>query len=274
MTSQTPPPAHEPAQARDTASFPSPTITPGTTAVITGGARGIGATFVEAFAAAGARVVIAGHREPGPELAARLTAEGHEVTFHPTDVGSPDSVADLAAHCEKHLGHVDVLLNNASYYMGIGSKKSFDDITLEEWDQVLRVNATGTWLTIKALHPLLRASGRGRIINIGSTTVHGVPFNAHYVASKGAVHAITRSLAKELGDDGITVNVVVPGLVESEATLAVNDPGYLPKVVAQRAIKRSEVPEDLVGAAMFLASESAGFITGQSLIVDGGIAFS
>ncbi|MGO1562585.1 MAG: SDR family NAD(P)-dependent oxidoreductase [Actinomycetaceae bacterium] len=273
MTDKPSPPTSHTSAAPAPATYPSPTITPGTRVVVTGGARGIGATFVEAFARAGASVVVAGHRDPGPELAARLAAEGHDVTFHPTDVGSPDSVADLAAHCEEHLGHVDVLLNNASLYMGIGSKKSFTDITLEEWDRVLRVNTTGTWLAIKALHPLLRASGRGRIINIGSTTVHGVPFNAHYVASKGAIHAITRSLAKELGDDGITVNVIVPGLVESEATLAVNDPAYLPKVVAQRAVKRPEVPEDLVGAALFLASPSASFITGQSIVVDGGIVF-
>jgi NAD(P)-dependent dehydrogenase (short-subunit alcohol dehydrogenase family) len=180
----------------------------------------------------------------------------------------------VAAVLERH-GRIDALVNNAAVYQDLGVKRPFTDITVEEWDRVLAVNTRGVWLGMRAVHPVMKAQGRGRVVNIASSTVHmGVPWFAHYTASKGAVIALTRSVAREVGADGITVNAVAPGLVETDATRALNDADYLAASAGRRAVPRPMEPGDLAPVVSFLCSEGSGFITGQTLIVDGGVAFS
>jgi NAD(P)-dependent dehydrogenase (short-subunit alcohol dehydrogenase family) len=183
----------------------------------------------------------------------------------------------LAEECRTRFGRADVLVNNASIYADLGGKRPFTEIPADEWERVLRVNVTGTWLATRALHPLLTSAPAGRVINIASATaLMGTPHFLHYVASKGAVIAMTRSLAKEMGPAGVTVNAIAPGLVQNESSARLNDDSdaYFSAVARQRAIARGMDPGDLVGAVGFLASPEAGFITGQTLIVDGGVTFS
>lgn len=245
-------------------------------AVVTGGARGIGKTLTDALAGSGYRVVIADVIDEGKAAADELRGQGLDVTWHRTDVADEESVAGLARLCGDAFGRADVLVNNASIYADLGGKRPFTEISVAEWERVMRVNVTGTWLATRALHPLLAASPAGRVINIASSTaLMGVPYFLHYVASKGAVIAMTRALAKEAGADGVTVNAIAPGLVQNESSARLNDDvGYFSGVTRQRAIARGMDPDDLVGAVLFLASPSSGFITGQTLVVDGGVTFN
>jgi NAD(P)-dependent dehydrogenase (short-subunit alcohol dehydrogenase family) len=180
----------------------------------------------------------------------------------------------VASILDRH-GRIDALVNNAAIYQGLGAKTPFTDIPVAEWDRVMAVNTRGVWLGMRAVHPVMQRQQYGRVVNMASSTVHmGVPYFAHYTASKGAVMALTRSVAREVGADGITVNAIAPGLVETEATRSLNDPEYLTSAAARRAVPRSMVPEDLGPAVSFLCSRHSGFVTGQTLIVDGGMAFS
>jgi NAD(P)-dependent dehydrogenase (short-subunit alcohol dehydrogenase family) len=233
----------------------------------------LGRTFAVAFADAGARIVATDVNISGADETARMIADsGGEAHACRVDVTDASSLAALALCARDKLGGLDCLVNNAAVYAGL-ARKSFETITEAEWDRVMAVNVKGAWMAIKATAPLLREAGGGTIINISSATVmSGSPMWLHYVSSKGAIIAMTRALARELGDDRITVNALAPGFTLTEASLDLieNAAEY---GVARGAIKRAAAPHDMVGAALFLASTHAAFMTGQTLIVDGGRQF-
>lgn len=237
--------------------------------LVTGGARGLGYTFAQAIGRAGAHVVIADIlAERVQQSAAELVAEGLTVHGVTVDLAQPDSIDACIAETSRLLGGLDGLVNNASITNSGG--KTCEELSLDTWDQVMQVNVRGTWLMTKACLPALRASGHGAIVNLASDTpLWGAPNLLAYVASKGAIIAMTRSLARELGADNITVNAIAPGLVLVEAT------AYVPEARHrlyndQRAIQRPQLPEDVSGAVLFALSDLARFITGQTLPVNGG----
>jgi len=247
---------------------------PGKRVVVTGAAGGLGRAFAQAFAAAGAEVVAADIRFDEVEQTARLiTASGGRAHAAEVDVASEASTSALARLAAEQMGGVDALVNNAAIYAGL-ERMSFEAIPATEWDRVMRVNITGVWMMSKAIAPVMRRAGAGAIINISSATVmSGSPMWLHYVSSKGAVIAMTRALARELGDDSITVNVIAPGFTLTEASLGlVENAGEYG--VMRGALKRAAGTDDMVGAALFFASPAASFITGQTLIVDGGRQFN
>jgi NAD(P)-dependent dehydrogenase (short-subunit alcohol dehydrogenase family) len=247
-------------------------VAPGTVVVVTGGARGIGAGLSRYLAAQGAAVVAADLVDAPADPDG---LEGLDITHVRADVSDESSWRQLVATTLDRHGRIDALVNNAAIYQDLGAKRPFTDITVDEWDRVMAVNTRGVWLGMRAVHPAMRAQGRGRVVNIASSTVHmGVPYFAHYTASKGAVIALTRSVAREVGADGITVNAIAPGLVETEATRSLNDDDYLAASAARRAVPRRMEPGDLAPVVSFLCSEGSGFITGQTVIVDGGVTFS
>jgi NAD(P)-dependent dehydrogenase (short-subunit alcohol dehydrogenase family) len=198
-----------------------------------------------------------------------------DVTHLRADVADESSWGDLVAAVLERHGRVDALVNNAAVYAGLGAKRPFTEITVEEWDRVLAVNTRGVWLGMRAVHPAMQRQGHGRIVNMASSTVHaGVPYFAHYTASKGAVIALNRSVAREVGADGITVNAIAPGLVETDATRGLNDADYLATAAGRRAVPRAMEAADLAAAVSFLCSRGSGFVTGQTLVVDGGMVFA
>lgn len=237
--------------------------------LVTGGARGLGYAFARAIGRAGARVVIADIlAERVQQSAAELVGEGLDVHGVTVDLAQPASIDACVARSLDLLGGLDGLVNNASITNSGG--KTCEELHIDTWDQVMQVNVRGTWLMTRACLPALRGSGHGAVVNLASDTpLWGAPNLLAYVASKGAIIAMTRSLARELGADNITVNAIAPGLVLVEAT------AYVPEARHRlyndcRAIQRPQLPEDVSGAVLFALSDLARFITGQTLPVNGG----
>jgi NAD(P)-dependent dehydrogenase (short-subunit alcohol dehydrogenase family) len=242
----------------------------GKIAIVTGGAQGIGRAIAEGLAAAGARIVIADLR--GAEEAAATFPDGVGLTV---DVSSEKDVARMAGETVERCGTIDILVNNAGLYASL-AMRPFEQIPLEEWRQVMDVNVASMFLTCRAVVPVMRARGGGKIVNISSgTPFRGVPFLLHYVTSKGAIVALTRALAKELGKDNVLVNCVAPGFTMSAGVEA--HPEVVEKLrdasVAARTIQRDQVPEDVVGAVVFLCGPGSEFVTGQTIVIDGGQYF-
>lgn len=248
----------------------------GRTVVVTGAARGLGLAFTEAIVAAGVETLILADRdaEGGEALAARLRADGADVHFIAYDQADPASIDAFAARLGEITPSIDGLVNNAALATGVGGKPA-TEVDIDLFDRVLSINVRGLWLLTRALTPMLARSPKGgRIVNLASdTALWGAPNLIAYVASKGAVLSMTRSFARELGADGITVNAVAPGLVLTEST------EYVPEhrhrlYVEGRALSRPQVPDDVTGVIVFLLSDAAGFITGQTLPVNGGFVFN
>ena len=244
------------------------------TIIVTGGASGIGYAFCEHLAELGHNIAIADLRG-ADEAAAKLRKAGYKAIGVKADVTSERDVAAMADSTVKEFGGIDVLVNNAGLFTTL-ALKPFDQITNAEWMRVMEVNTLGPFNCAKAVLPALRKSGRGRLVNIASTVpIKGPPNMAHYVASKGAVIAFTRSLARELAKDRITVNAIAPGFTLSDGVLQSdlhNRIGDNART-AGRCIQRDQVPADLVAALAYLVSDGASFVTGQTLAVDGGGVF-
>jgi len=244
------------------------------TIIITGGASGIGYAFAEHLARAGHRIVIADLRG-ADDAAERLRAEGRQALGLEVDVVSEDDAARMAQAAQSEFGGIDVLVNNAGLFTTL-ALKPFEQITNQEWMRVMEVNTLGPFNCARAVLPALRQSGRGRLVNIASTVpIKGPPNMAHYVASKGAVIAFTRSLARELAKDRITVNAIAPGFTLSDGVLQSDLQNRIGDNArtAGRCIQRDQVPADLVGALAYLVSDGASFVTGQTIAVDGGGVF-
>jgi NAD(P)-dependent dehydrogenase (short-subunit alcohol dehydrogenase family) len=242
----------------------------GQVAIVTGGSQGIGRAIAERLAGDGARIVIADLK--GAEDAAADFNDGVGLTV---DVSSEDDVARMAADTLERCGQIDILVNNAGLYAQL-AMRPFEQIPADEWRQVMDVNVLSMFLTCRAVVPHMRERGGGRIVNISSgTPFRGVPFVLHYVTSKGAIVAFTRALAKELGGDNVLVNCVAPGFTMSDG---VNEhPEVIDALrdvsIASRTLKRDMVPQDVVGAVAFLCGPESTFLTGQTMVIDGGQYF-
>jgi NAD(P)-dependent dehydrogenase (short-subunit alcohol dehydrogenase family) len=242
----------------------------GKVAVVTGAAQGIGRAIADGLAAEGARIVVVDLQRA--EEAAGAYPDGVGLT---ADVANEADVERVVSEARERCGSVDVLVNNAGLYASL-AMRPFTEIPLAEWRQVMDVNVASMFLTCRAVVPVMREQGGGKIVNISSgTPFRGVPFLLHYVTSKGAIVALTRALAKELGRDGIHVNCVAPGFTMSEGVQA--HPEVVDALrdvsVAARTIQRDQVPEDVAGAVVFLCTPAADFVTGQTMVIDGGQFF-
>jgi NAD(P)-dependent dehydrogenase (short-subunit alcohol dehydrogenase family) len=242
----------------------------GKVAIVTGAAQGIGCAIAEGLAAAGARIVVADLN--GAEDAAAAFPDGVGLTV---DVASESDVQRLADETVERCGSIDVLVNNAGLYASL-EMRPFTEIPLDEWRTVMDVNVASMFLTCRAVVPVMRGHGGGKIVNISSgTPFRGVPFLLHYVTSKGAIVAFTRALAKEVGKDGVLVNCVAPGFTMSAGVE--QHPEVIEKLrdvsVAARTIQRDQVPEDVVGAVVYLSGPGSSFVTGQTIVIDGGQTF-
>ena len=242
----------------------------GKVAIVTGASQGIGRAIADGLAREGARIVVADLQKAEETAATYPGGVGLTV-----DVSSEEDVARMAQETVGRCGSMDILVNNAGLYASL-EMRPFTEIPLDEWRQVMDVNVASMFLACRAVVPVMREQGGGKIVNISSgTPFRGVPFLLHYVTSKGAIVALTRALANELGKDGVHVNCVAPGFTMSDGVKA--HPEVVEKLwdvsIAARTIQRDQVPEDVVGAVVFLCTPAADFITGQTMVIDGGQYF-
>ena len=241
--------------------------------IVTGGGQGIGRAFAMRFAEEGARVVIADINGPAAEkTAAEIGEAGGEALVSVTDVSDADATEAMAQAAIEKWGRIDGLVNNAAFFQRPQvTRGPIEEISPDEWDRVMAVNVRGPFLCCRAVLPHMKARGYGKIVNISSGTFFSGRSTSQYVASKGAVIGMTRTLARETGDFGITVNSIAPGSTASDPERG--ESSYQGRV-PDRAIKRIERPEDLAGAGVFLMSSDSDFMTGQTMIVDGGAALN
>ena len=245
----------------------------GRVAIVTGAGSGIGKAIAARLAQDGASVVVADVRNAA-QSAADIGTGGNAALGLDVDVTSESSVQGMAQEVARKFGRIDILVNNAAYFSSI-PMQPFEQISTEEFMKAMNVNVLGTFLCCKAVVPHMRTGGGGRIINLGSgAPIKGNPYFLHYVTSKGAVITMTRALAREVGKDNITVNALAPGFTLSEGVMA--NPEHMKRdreaMNRTRAIPRDQHPRDLVGTVSFLASDDAAFLTGQTIVVDGGSA--
>ena len=242
----------------------------GLVAIVTGGARHIGAAYARKLAEEGAAVVIADILD-GEPVADEIRAAGRKALALKIDVSDEAATGRMAVETVKAFGRIDILVNNAAIFINI-QRHPFYEITAEEWDRVSAVNIKGPFLCAKGVFPQMKEQKNGKIINISSSTAYwGTPNFLHYVASKAALIGMTRSLAREVGEFGICVNAIAPGLVEHEGQ---NAPKALTELqLKERSIKRLQTPNDLMGTLVFLCSSDSDFMTGQTIVVDGGSVF-
>jgi len=246
----------------------------GKVAVVTGGARGLGKAYALRLSEEGARIVVADILDT-TQVKHEIEGKGGEILALYGDVSQEESVHEVVRKAVERFGNIDILVNNAGVFANI-QKKAFHEISLQEWEKIVKVNLTGTFLFCRAVYPHMKKQGKGKIINVSSSTFFfGIPSLVHYVTSKGAVLAFTRALARELGNDGICVNAIAPGFTVSEAVQG--NPTFPEQshlmAVNSRCFKRDEQPGDLLGTVVFLASDESDFITGQTIVVDGGGVF-
>ena len=243
----------------------------GRSVLITGGGKGLGKVYAEEFAKAGAHVVAADIDIKAAEAVATSLCElGLSAFGLGVDVANEESTKSMAQAALDRFGTINVLINNASL-MSVLPRRSWLEIPVDEWDRVMAVNLRGMFLCCRAVFPAMQAQRRGKIVNISSSRVwEGAPNRLHYTTSKAGVIGLTRALAREVGEFGITVNALTPGMTQSETQVTSSSGNYLAARIAGRAIERIQVPADLVGAVMFLSSPASDFMTGQTINVDGG----
>jgi 3-oxoacyl-[acyl-carrier protein] reductase len=242
--------------------------------IITGAGQGIGAAYAYRLAEEGAKVAIAEmNEEKAQKVANDINVKGYEAFAIKTDVSKEESTIDLARRVREKYGSIDVLINNAAVFSTIRLKQ-IEDISIEEWDQLMGVNLRGVFLCSKAVIPHMKAQMRGKIINISSATVFmGKPYYIHYVTSKAGVIGFSRALARELGDWNITVNCITPGYTKTEIPRETTTSEQEKAIISHQCIKRVGVPKDLLGIVVFLASDESDFMSGQTVNVDGGDNF-
>ena len=247
--------------------------------IVTGGAQGIGKAYCQALAGEGAKIVVADlNAEASEALVRELGEDGKDAMSVTVDVSNPDEAERMVSETLARFGRVDGLVNNAAIYQRPGLFRGpFDQIPVDDWDRVMAVNLRGIFLCCRAVISHMKERGSGKIINISSSTVaQGTPNFAHYVTSKAGVIGFTRSVAREMGEYGINVNAIAPGYTLSMDDEDVDDTVRATdqRSINNRALSRSEKPEDLVGTVVFLCSSDSDFITGQTLAVDGGNTMS
>ncbi len=240
--------------------------------IVTGGGSGLGQLYCLRLAEEGAKVVAADIMD-APDTIRQIEAKGGTAIGLKVDVSSEEDTLRMAEETVNKFGRIDVLINNAAIYYGVGLRPWYE-IGIKEWDREMEVNVKGCWLCAKAVFPQMKKQGKGNIVNVSSGTIYsGTPGFLHYLTSKAALIGLTRGLATELGDHGIRVNALAPGYTMTEASKILMPEQRQKGAVQHRCLKRAEEPEDLAGAIVFLASDESDFMTGQTVLVDGGASF-